>query len=117
MQQEFTALDNRLTDFGRDGLTLCFALASSLGTALTILLTFHLWLVKKNRTTLEFYLELQVDNRLPTIKQGLQRTGAFRFPRLLWASAVPIAPSVDLMDVHNEHTQHLAIEVEMNNDT
>eukprot|EP01057_Protomagalhaensia_wolfi_P004140 Protomagalhaensia_wolfi_Nauph_80__4139@NODE_420_length_2556_cov_409_126341_g314_i0_p4_GENE_NODE_420_length_2556_cov_409_126341_g314_i0NODE_420_length_2556_cov_409_126341_g314_i0_p4_ORF_typecomplete_len117_score15_40DHHC/PF01529_20/0_0014_NODE_420_length_2556_cov_409_126341_g314_i014961846 len=111
-----SALDNRLTDFGRDGLTLCFALASSLGTALTILLTFHLWLVKKNRTTLEFYLELQVDDRLPTIKQGLQRTGAFKLPGLLLASAVPATPSVDLMDMHNEHTQHLGIEVEMNND-
>eukprot|EP01053_Blabericola_migrator_P007965 Blabericola_migrator_1__7964@NODE_4085_length_1339_cov_404_020440_g2522_i0_p1_GENE_NODE_4085_length_1339_cov_404_020440_g2522_i0NODE_4085_length_1339_cov_404_020440_g2522_i0_p1_ORF_typecomplete_len303_score9_18DHHC/PF01529_20/9_9e02DHHC/PF01529_20/9_4e34UPF0121/PF03661_13/8_2e02UPF0121/PF03661_13/0_61_NODE_4085_length_1339_cov_404_020440_g2522_i03961304 len=76
---------DQFSDTAKDLLTLSFALSAALSLAVAALLALHLFLVRRNRTTLEFYLEIDVDDRLPTIKQTLIRTGVFSWPRFLWA--------------------------------
>eukprot|EP01054_Gregarina_sp_Poly1_P000384 Gregarina_sp_Poly_1__383@NODE_1095_length_5109_cov_377_047997_g759_i0_p3_GENE_NODE_1095_length_5109_cov_377_047997_g759_i0NODE_1095_length_5109_cov_377_047997_g759_i0_p3_ORF_typecomplete_len334_score9_27DHHC/PF01529_20/1_8e03DHHC/PF01529_20/5_5e32_NODE_1095_length_5109_cov_377_047997_g759_i014092410 len=76
---------DEFTDRAKDGLTLGFALSAALTVALSLLSCLHIFLVYSNRTTLEFHLQLEVDERLPTIRQTLAKTGVFGWPRLLWA--------------------------------
>eukprot|EP01055_Gregarina_sp_Pseudo9_P005561 Gregarina_sp_Pseudo_9__5560@NODE_742_length_2284_cov_155_865033_g698_i0_p2_GENE_NODE_742_length_2284_cov_155_865033_g698_i0NODE_742_length_2284_cov_155_865033_g698_i0_p2_ORF_typecomplete_len220_score1_14DHHC/PF01529_20/1_5e03DHHC/PF01529_20/1_2e32_NODE_742_length_2284_cov_155_865033_g698_i03501009 len=79
------------TDSAKDSLTLGFALSLALMLALSILSSLHIFLIYSNRTTLEFHLQLDVDERLPTIRQTLGKTGVFKWPRMLWASKADLA--------------------------